>query len=34
MEGVIYKEGFNKQTFLLTLDTLTECVEKVQEMIA
>ena len=30
MEGVIYSEGFNKETFLKTLDTLAECVEKAQ----
>jgi len=32
MEGVIYSEGFNKDTFLKTLETLNECVEKVQEL--
>lgn len=33
MEGVIYSEGFNKDTFLKTLETLNECVEKVQDLI-
>lgn len=30
MEGVVYNEGFNKDTLLKTLDTLAECVEKAQ----
>lgn len=34
MEGVIYSEGFNKDTFLKTLETLNECVEKTQELLA
>lgn len=34
MEGVIYSEGFNKDTFLKTLETLNECVEKAQELLA
>lgn len=34
MEGVIYCEGFNKDTFLKTLETLNECVEKAQELLA
>jgi hypothetical protein len=34
MEGVIYSEGFNKDTFLKTLGTLNECVEKTQELLA
>jgi hypothetical protein len=33
MEGVIYSEGFNKDTFLKTLETLNECVEKAQDLI-
>jgi len=33
MEGVIYSEGFNQDTFLKTLETLNECVEKVQDLI-
>ena len=33
MEGVIYGEGFNKDTFLKTLETLNECVEKAQDLI-
>jgi len=33
MEGVIYSEGFNKDTFMKTLETLNECVEKAQELI-
>jgi len=34
MEGVIYSEGFNKDTFSKTLKTLNECVEKAQELLA
>lgn len=34
MEGVIYSEGFNKDTFLKTLETLNECIEKAQELLA
>lgn len=34
MDGVIYSEGFNKETFLKTLETLHECVEKAQELSA
>jgi hypothetical protein len=33
MDGVIYSEGFNKKTFLNTLDTLHECVERTEELI-
>ena len=33
MEGVIYSEGFNKDTFSKTLETLNECEEKVQKLI-
>jgi len=34
MEGVIYNEGFNKDTFLKTLETLNECIEKAQELLS
>ena len=33
MEGVIYSEGFNKGTFLKTLETLNECIEKAETLI-
>ena len=33
MDGVIYSEGFNKKTFVSTLDTLHECVKKAKELI-
>jgi hypothetical protein len=33
MDGVIYSEGFNQETFRKTLETLHECVENVREMI-
>ena len=33
MDGVIYSEGFNKKTFVSTLNTLHECVEKAKELI-
>ena len=33
MDGVIYSEGFNKKTFMNTLDTLRECVSKAEELI-
>jgi hypothetical protein len=33
MDGVIYSEGFNKKTFVSTLDTLHECVEKATTLI-
>jgi len=33
MDGVIYSEGFNKKTFVSTLDTLHECVEKAKQLI-
>lgn len=33
LDGVIYSEGFNKDTFLKTLETLDECVAKVEELI-
>lgn len=32
MDGVIYSEGFNKTTFMKTLETLNECVEKAEDM--
>lgn len=32
LEGLIYSEGFNKDTFINTLDTLTECVEKTRQL--
>ncbi len=34
MDGVIYSEGFNKDTFLKILETLNECVEKARELLA
>ena len=34
MDGVIYSEGFNKDTFMKTLETLNECVEKAEDLIA
>ncbi|HSB03661.1 MAG TPA: hypothetical protein VLK23_00610 [Thermodesulfobacteriota bacterium] len=34
MEGVIYNQGFNKDTFSKTLETLNECIEKTQELLA
>jgi hypothetical protein len=33
LDGVIYREGFNKHTFTKTLGTLRECVERVQTLI-
>ena len=33
MEGVIYSEGFNKETFLKTLETLNECIERAETLI-
>lgn len=33
MSGVIYSEGFNKDTFKKTLETLNECIEKAEELI-
>jgi hypothetical protein len=32
MDGVIYSEGFNKKTFVNTLDTLHECVETAKDL--
>jgi len=34
MEGVIYSEGFNKDTFMKTLETLNECIEKTESLLA
>jgi hypothetical protein len=34
MDGVIYSEGFNKDTFMKTLETLNECIEKAESLIA
>ncbi|MGH7208832.1 MAG: hypothetical protein ACREIL_05550 [Nitrospiraceae bacterium] len=34
MDGMIYSEGFNKDTFSKTLETLNECVEKAQHSVA
>ncbi len=33
LDGVIYSEGFNRDTFLKTLDTLNACVEKIHTLI-
>jgi hypothetical protein len=33
MDGVIYSEGFNKDTFMKTLETLNECVEKTETLL-
>ena len=33
LNGVIYSEGFNRDTFIQTLDTLNECVGKVRVMV-
>lgn len=34
MESVIYNEGFNQKTFVKALETLTECVEQVREILS
>jgi hypothetical protein len=34
MDGVIYSEGFNKDTFIKTLETLNECIEKAESLLA
>ena len=34
LEYVIYREGFNKKTLVKALETLTECVEQVHELLA
>lgn len=33
LDGVIYSEGFNRDTFLKTLDSLNACVEKIHALI-
>jgi hypothetical protein len=33
LDGVIYSEGFNRDTFIKTLDTLHECVKKVRALV-
>ena len=33
MDGVIYSEGFNRDTFIKTLGTLHECVQKVRVLV-
>ena len=33
LDGVIYSEGFNRETFMKTLDTLRECVKKVRALV-
>jgi len=33
LDGVIYSEGFNRDTFLQTLDSLNACVEKIHTLI-
>lgn len=33
LDGVIYSEGFNRDTFLKTLDSLNACVEKIHTLI-
>lgn len=32
LDGVIYSEGFNRDTFIKTLDSLNECVHKIQAL--
>ena len=34
LEYVIYQEGFNRKTLMKALETLSECVEQVREMLA
>jgi len=34
VDGVIYSEGFNKDTFRKTLETLRECIQMIEEMVA
>ena len=34
LDGVIYTEGFNKATFIKTLETLNECAEKVRALLS
>jgi hypothetical protein len=33
LDGVIYSEGFNRDTFEKTLDSLNACVEKIRTLI-
>jgi hypothetical protein len=33
LDGVIYSEGFNRNTFLKTLDSLNACVEKIHTLV-
>jgi hypothetical protein len=33
LDGVIYSQGFNRETFLQTLDSLNACVEKIHALI-
>jgi hypothetical protein len=33
LDGVIYSEGFNRETFMKTLDILRECVKKVRALV-
>ena len=33
LDGVIYSEGFNRDTFIKTLDSLSECEEKIKALI-
>lgn len=33
LDGVIYSEGFNRETFMKTLDTLRECVKQVRALV-
>jgi hypothetical protein len=33
LDGVIYSEGFNRETFLQTLDSLNACVDKIHTLI-
>jgi hypothetical protein len=33
LDGVIYSEGFNRETFLQTLDSLNACVEKIHALL-
>jgi hypothetical protein len=34
MDAVIYSEGFNKHTFMDTLETLNECIEKAESLLS
>jgi hypothetical protein len=33
LDGVIYREGFNRETFLQTFDSLNACVGKIESLI-